>query len=91
MGVQPMYNHFNKTLLFFDCKSNSLYRQKDYMTDDSFIRSVPVLHTQNAVPTLSFLRWLVPPSPPKFVLYMTSDFDVCEIDPDIQMSFFNAA
>ena len=56
MGVQPRYEHFNKTLLFFDCKSNSHY--KDYMTDVTFVQSIPLSHAENSVSTL-FLSGLL--------------------------------
>ena len=45
MGAQPQYEHFRKTLLFFYCKSNARYKDKDCMTDVTFIRSISVLHS----------------------------------------------
>ena len=54
------------------------------MTEVIFIRSNPVLHAENFVPTLSFSGALVPPS--KVIRHMTSDFDGCEIDLDMQIN-----
>ena len=66
----------NKTLLFRVCKSFSRYRDKDCVKNVTFIRSIPVLHAENSVPTLFF-------SGRKVIRHVTSGFDVCEIDLDI--------
>ena len=87
MGVQPKRKHFNKTLLFFDCKSNSRYKDNDCVTDVTFIQSVPVLHAENSVPTLSPVAF----TPRKVIRHMTSDSEVWEIDLNTKMSFLNAA
>ena len=52
IGVQPKYKHLNKTLLFFDYKSNSRYKDQYCMPDVTFIRSVPALHAEKSIPTL---------------------------------------
>ena len=86
IGAQPKHRHFNQTLLFFDSKSHSRY--KDCMTDVAFIRSIPVLYTKKSVPMQFFSSRLYSQ---KGQTFMTSDFDACEIDLDMQMSFLNAA
>ena len=59
-GAQPRYKHFNKTLLLFNRKSNARYKDKGCMTAVTFIRSIPVLHAENSVPTLFFSGRLYP-------------------------------
>ena len=56
-GTIQLYNNNKKivkTLLLFDCKSNSCYKDSDCTTDVTFIRSIPVFHAENSVPTLFF-------------------------------------
>ena len=88
VGVQPKHKHFNKTLLFCVFKSNSRFEDKDYMKGVTFSWSMPVLHAKNSVATLFLSGCLYPQ---KVIRHMASDFDVCEINLDMQMSFLNAA
>ena len=67
VGVQPKLKHFNKTLRFGDCKSNSRNRSKNKkqktkngMNSMTFIRCTPVTHTENPVHTLCFSGRLYP-------------------------------
>ena len=80
MGLQTKYKHFNKTLLFRMCKSHSRFDDKDCIKDVTFIKSIPVLHVENSVPTLF--------SP--VASDMTSNLDVREVDLDTQISFLKA-
>ena len=71
------------------------------MTDVTFIRSIPVLLADKSVPRLFFSGHLYPPQKKKekkekkkkkekVIRHKTSDFDVLEIDLDMQPSFLNA-
>ena len=87
--VPPKHKNFNKTLPFCVCKSFSRYKDKDCMTDVTFIRSIPVLLAEENLYRRYFS--LVACNARKGIRHMTSDFDVCEVDLDMQMSFLNAA
>ena len=52
MGIQSKLQHFNQTLSYVDCKSDSRYKDKDYMKDFTFILFIPVIHAENPVHTL---------------------------------------
>ena len=56
----PKHKHFNKTLRFFECKSSSGNKEKNWMTDVAFVRSISVLHGENSIPTLFFSGRLYP-------------------------------
>ena len=45
---------------YFVWKSDSSYKDKDCMTDVTFIRSILVLHAENSVPKLFFSDRLYP-------------------------------
>ena len=89
MGVQPKHKHFTKTLLFFDCKSNTRHKDKDCMTDVTFTRSIPVLHAEKSVglPIVSRVACI----PRKVIRNVTSDSDVPEIEMDMRMSYRSSA
>ena len=55
------------------------------MKDVTFIRSIPVSHAENSVLTLFFS------GRKKVIRQTTSEFDVYEVDLDVQMTFLNAA
>ena len=57
------------------------------MKDVTFIQFIPVLHAENFVPMLFFCGRLCPQ---RGYRHMTSDFDICENDLDMQMSFLKA-
>ena len=60
-GGKLKHKHFNKILLFKkQITSNSCYKDKDHMTDVTFIWSIPVLHAENSVPMLFFSSRLNP-------------------------------
>ena len=87
--VQTKHKHFN-TLMFFNCKSNSRYRDRQHYK--FHIHSVHSRLTRGRfVPTLFFSGGLYPHR--KVIRHMTSDFDLslCEFDLDMQMSFVNTA
>ena len=65
-------------------KNNSCY--KDCMKDVTFTWPTPVLHMENSVTMLFFSAHLYPE---KVVRHMTSNFDVCDVDLDMEMSFLN--
>ena len=60
MGIQPQQKHFDRTLLFCDCKSKSHHKDKDCMKDITLIQFIPVLHAENSVPMLYFYSHLYP-------------------------------
>ena len=90
MRVQPNHQRLNKTLLFCDCESNFRCENKDCMKAVTFIRSFPVIHAGHFVPTLFYFS-PVACTPRKVSRHMISNFDVCKVDVDMQMSFLNAA
>ena len=57
------------------------------MKDITFTRFIPAVHAENT--HAIFVPSLV--SPRQVHSHVTSDFDVCEVDLDRQMSFLNAA
>ena len=58
------------------------------MKDVTFIRSIIILtRGKFCTYTIFFIRSLVPLEK---LRHMTSDFDVCEVDMNMQMSFLNA-
>ena len=72
----------------FDCKSNLRYKDKDCMTDITFIWSIPFSHAENSVPNLFSAGRLYAL---KVIRHVTSDTEVCEIDMFTQMRFLNVA
>ena len=66
-------------------KAFSRYKDKACMKDVTFIRSIPVSHAENSVLTLFFS------GRKKVIRQTTSEFDVYEVDLDVQMTFLNAA
>lgn len=79
--------------MFFDCESNSCC--KDCMTN--FTLSIPVSHSfdlfQFYLQKILYPRCSSPVAwtPRKLIRHITSDFDRCEIDLDMQMRCLNAA
>ena len=89
VGVQSQHKHFKKTLLFCDRKSNSRYKDKE-LHERCHIHSVHLSCTRGEFCTHAILS-PVACTFRKIIRHMTSDFDVCEIDLDMEMSFLSAA
>ena len=89
VGVQSQHKHFKKTLLFCDRKSNSRYKDKE-LHERCHIHSVHLSCTRGEFCTHAILS-PVACTFRKIIRHMTSDFDVCEIDLDMQMSFLHTA
>ena len=87
-GVQPKYKHFKKTLLFCDCRA--IYSTKTKTAGKVSQSFGPVkFYTRRILYPRYFSS--VARTPRKVTRRMTSDFDVCEADLGMQMSFVNAA
>ena len=87
MGVPTEAKTFQQNISVFWLKSSSRYEYKACIKDVTVILSIPVLHAENSLPTLFFP---VACSPRKVIRYMISDFDVYEVDVNMQMNFLNA-
>ena len=87
MGVQPRHTHLNNCcfclLELFTLRRQQLYERCDIHSTHS------ISYAENSVPTLFFRP--IAHTHKNVIRWMTSDFDVCEVDQDMQMSFLNAA
>ena len=63
-------------------------KTKAHVKDATFIRFTAILHAEKICTQAIFLQSLCIPR--KVTRHMTSDFDVCEVDQDVQMSFLSA-
>ena len=79
VGVQQKYKYYNNTLLFFDCKSHSCY--KDRLQDRCHMHSVHFsFYTRKILFPRCFSQ--VACIPRKVIKHTNSDFDACETDLD---------
>ena len=96
MGVQPRPNISTRTLLYCDCKSNSRFKkikQKTIARKMSQSFGPFQFYTRKILYPRFFFFFLFSPVVcylRKVIRHMTSDFDVCEVDLNEQMSFLNA-
>ena len=75
-----------------------MLRRQDCMKDGTVIKSIPVLHAKMLYIYIYIYRYphyfhFSPTvcTPIKVIRHVTSDFDVCEVDLDMQVTFPNAA
>ena len=85
MGVQPKHKHLNKPLLFCDCNAaktkTARKTSRSFNPFQFYIRKILYPHYYSTVAYT--LR--------KVIRHMTSDFNECEVDLDMQMNLLSAA
>ena len=84
VGVQSKHKHFDKTLLFLIVRAIQATMTKMSHSFDPFQFYTRKILCPCYFSPVAFI-------PRKIIRHLTSDFDACEIDLDLQMSFLNAA